>query len=396
MIHEFNDFKIDIERMELWRGCETRTVEPQVFTLLVFLIENRDRVISKDELIDVVWEGRIVSDATLNTRINAARKALDDNGKDQAVIRTLPRRGFRFVAEVDSNDDLQSNQVGKNHRIDQTVRFCSTSHGVQIAYATAGEGSPIVKAGNWLNHLEYDWDSPIWGPLLNALAEKHQMVRYDARGNGLSDWDVEDLSFEAFVRDMETVVDTLALKRTDLLGISQGCAVSIAYAARHPEKVSRLILYGGYACGLENRGNPKEIEQGRALRTIIKTGWGSDNPAFRQIFTTNMIPAGSPQQIEWLNDFQRLTTTAENAARLKKTIDFIDVENLLPEIKAPTLVLHCRDDRVVPFEQGRKLAAMIPNARFIALDGKNHVPLEGDPVYERIIEEIMTFIETPL
>jgi pimeloyl-ACP methyl ester carboxylesterase len=336
-----------------------------------------------------------VSDSTLTSRINAARKAVGDSGEDQKVIRTVARKGFRFVARV--NEARQPSEPVKAETSEpscarQEVQFCTASDGVRIAYASVGAGPPLVKTANWMNHLEYDWRSPIWSHLLHALAAEHQLVRYDQRGNGLSDWDVQDISFDACVRDLESVVHTVGFQRFALFGVSGGCAVSIAYAARYPERVSRLLLYGGFARGAFKRGSRQQAEQYEALATLMQYGWGQDNPAFRQIFTSQFIPGGTPEQVQWLNDLQRMTTSPENAVRILRTTGNVDVTDLLARIRTPTLVLHCRDDARVPFEEGRIMAASIPGARFVALEGRNHMILEGDPARGRFLDEIKGFL----
>lgn len=387
----FDDYIIDIERYELRRGNELVRIEPQVFDLLVYLIRNHDRVIDQQELFDAVWDGRAVSLSTLTSRINAARVAIGDDGTQQKLIKTVSRKGYRFVGAL-SSPSQPTAPIRPASR--QDIQFCRASDGVRVAYSTVGAGSPVVKAGNWLNHLEYDWESPIWSPLLHWLAETHRLIRYDARGNGLSDWDVDDISFDAFVRDLESVVDAAGLEKFALLGISQGCAVSIAYAVRHPERVSRLILYGGFAQGRRVTGGPAEIAQAEALVTLMRTGWGQENPAFRQIFTSLFVPGGSPQQMAWFNELQRKTTSPENAARIRLVSDYIDVADFLPRISVPTLVMHCRDDAVQPFEKGRHLAAAIPGAHFVALEGRNHLILETDPGWNRFKEEIASFLNS--
>ena len=254
------------------------------------------------------------------------------------------------------------------------------------------QGPPLIKAANWMNHLEYDWESPVWRHMLHGLARDHQLIRYDERGNGLSDWQVEDISFEAFVSDLETVVDAAGIKRFALFGVSQGCAISIAYAARHPERVTRLVLYGGYAKGWNKRGMPAEIETRQALRTLIRQGWGQDNPAFRQTFTSRIIPGGTMEQMQSFNDLQRLTTSPENAVRIDQANSDMDVSELLSQVTAPTLVLHCRDDATCPFDSGRRMAAGIPGARFVALEGRNHLILEGEPAWPRFLQEVESFL----
>jgi class 3 adenylate cyclase/pimeloyl-ACP methyl ester carboxylesterase len=296
------------------------------------------------------------------------------------------------VYEVDLDEAPSGTAADAAPAMDQRIGFCSAPDGTQIAYATVGQGPPLVKAANWLNHLEYDWESPVWSHLFHGLARDHKLVRYDARGNGLSDWDVEDISFEAFVSDLETVVNAAGIERFPLLGISQGCGVSIAYAVRHPERVSRLVLYGGFARGRRLRGSAAEIEQSDALSTLIRQGWGQENPVFRQIFTSLFIPEATSEQMQWFNDLQRITTSPDNAARLRKIVDEIDVVELLPQVTVPTLVLHCREDAVQPFNEGRRVAAMIPGARFVALEGRNHLILENEPAWPRFLREVESFL----
>jgi DNA-binding winged helix-turn-helix (wHTH) protein/pimeloyl-ACP methyl ester carboxylesterase len=394
----FDNHILDVDRRELRHAGELIAMEPQVFDLLVYLVKNRDRVVSKDDLIDGVWDGRIVSESTLTSRITAVRKAVGDSGKEQRLIRTVPRKGIRFVGkasdsskprEVNGPADVKPPQAPA---LQHQILFCTAPDGVRIAYAKVGQGPPLLKAANWLNHLQYDWESPIWSHLLHELAADHQLIRYDERGNGLSDWNVDDISFEAFVRDLESVVEATGIDRFPLLGISQGCAVSIAYAVRHPERVSHLVLYGGYARGRRKRGSPKEIEQTGALLTLMRQGWGQENPAFRQIFTSLFIPGGTTEQVQWFNDLQRRTASPENAVRIRHAANNIDVIDLLPHVTVPTLVLHCRDDAVVPFEEGRTLAAGVRGARFVALEGRNHLILEGDPAWRRFLDEVRNFL----
>jgi len=287
-------------------------------------------------------------------------------------------------------------RADEDSSLKQQIHFCTAADGVRIAYATTGSGSPLVKAANWLSHLEHDWRSPVWRHLLHELARDHRLVRYDQRGNGLSDWDVADISFEAFVRDLESVVDAAGLDRFALLGISQGCAVSIAYALRHPQRVTHLILYGGYARGWRKRGSQSEIERGEALLTLMRQGWGQENPAFRQLFTSLFIPEGTAEQIQWFNDLQRMTASPENAARIRRAFGEIDVRTLLPRVQAPTLVLHARHDAIAPFEQGRELGMSIPGARFIALEGRNHLLLEHEPAWPRFLDEVRRFLREPV
>jgi pimeloyl-ACP methyl ester carboxylesterase len=272
------------------------------------------------------------------------------------------------------------------------VTFCRTPDGVNLAVATAGNGLPVVKTANWLNHIEHDWNSPVWSPLLARLAAQFRLIRYDERGSGLSDWDVADASLDALVRDLEAVVDMLDLERFALLGISRGCAVAIAYAARHPDRVSHLVLCSGYVVCWRNRGNPAEIAEREALIALIRNGWGRDNPAFRQVFTSLFVPGATPEQMQWFNDLQRVSASPENAARLFRLFADIDLTDLLPRITAPTLVLHSRGDVPIPFEQGLALARGIANARLVALDSNNHLILAQETAWPRFVDEMCAFL----
>ena len=274
--------------------------------------------------------------------------------------------------------------------MEQEIGFCTAPDGVRIGYATVGQGAPLVKASNWLNHLEFEWHSPIWRHWWEELAKNHLLVRYDQRGGGLSDWSVEDLSFEAFAGDLERVIDTLGLDRFALLGISQGGAQAIEYSIRHPEKVSHLVLYGAYARGYLKRG--QSLEEFEAKLTLTRTGWGRDNPAYRQIFTTQFVPEATAEQMHWFNELQRISTLPENAVRLQIANGNIDILDRVSQVSVPTLVLHARNDAVVPFEQGRQLAALIPDASFVPLEGKNHILLESEPAWRTFLSEVRRFL----
>jgi class 3 adenylate cyclase/pimeloyl-ACP methyl ester carboxylesterase len=276
---------------------------------------------------------------------------------------------------------------------EQEIHFCQTRDGIQLAYARTGQGPPIVKTGNWLTHLEFDFESPIWRHLYRELSRDHSLIRYDARGNGLSDREVPDVSFDRFVDDLETVVDAGGIDRFALLGISQGCAVSVAYAVRHPERVSRLVLFGGYAVGWRKRARTQaDKDAGDAMLTLMRLGWGQENPAFRQLFTSQFIPGGTKEQADWFNELQRISTSPEDAARNLSANGDTDITALLPQVTVPTLVMHARHDSRVPFESGRRLAAAIPGARFVALESRNHLILEDEPAFPRFLEEIKSFV----
>jgi DNA-binding winged helix-turn-helix (wHTH) protein/pimeloyl-ACP methyl ester carboxylesterase len=397
MTFVFENCEIHRDRRELHRNGTVIRVEPQVFDVLVHLVRHRDRVVSKDELIRVVWDGRFVSDDTLTSRVSAARRAIGDTGAEQRLIRTVTRHGFRFVGDVREDPNVNPTATIQPPTLDtsvvqQSVRFCETSDGVHLAVATAGRGAPLVKTANWLNHIEFDWQSPVWSPLFSRLAAQCTLVRYDERGIGLSDRDVPEFSFDAFVQDLETVVDEYGLRRFALLGISQGAPVAIAYAVRHPERVSRLVLCGGFAKGWRRRGNAADVARAEASVTLIREGWGQDNPAARQMFTSLIVPDATLEEMHWFNELERISASAETAIRLLHVLGDIDVTELLPRVAVPTLVLHSRGDARVPLEHGLMLARGIRNARLVVLESKNHLILSHEPAWQRFIQEIYEYL----
>ena len=277
--------------------------------------------------------------------------------------------------------------------MEQQIRFCAAHDGVRLAYATHGRGPPIVKAPNWLTHLEFDWRSPLWRPWLEALGETNQVIRYDERGTGLSDWEVEDFSLEAWVADLEAVVEAADIERFALLGLSQGAQIAIAYAVRHPERVSHLVVCGGYLGG----GEPTttERERGEALESLIRIGWGQANPVFRHVFTTLLVPGATPEVMDWVDDLQRVSTSPENALHFSRAFGRVDVSELATHVQSPTIVFHSRDDEMIPFADGRRLAAAVPNARFVPLDGRNHVFLTEEPAWQMFLTELRGFLGIP-
>lgn len=277
--------------------------------------------------------------------------------------------------------------------VDQQIRFCKAPDGARIAVATMGKGPPLVRAPHWLSHLEFDTRSPVWAPWLRELARDHTYIRFDQRGCGLSDWSPPTMSFEAWVSDLEAVVDTLELKQFSLLGMSQGGPVAIAYAVRHPERVSRLVLFGAFAQGrLQRAATDQQREEAEMLLKLMHIGWGRDNPAFRQLFTTQFIPQATLEQQQWFNELARISATPENASLIIRTSNQIDVTEMLERVRVPTLVLHGRNDARVAFEEGKKLAAMIPGAQFVSLDTQNHVLLDSEPAWPEFLGHVRSFL----
>jgi pimeloyl-ACP methyl ester carboxylesterase/tetratricopeptide (TPR) repeat protein len=277
--------------------------------------------------------------------------------------------------------------------VDQQIRFATSADGTRIGYAVVGSGPPLVKVANPLTHLQYDWESPVWRHWVEELSRHHMLVRYDERGCGMSERKPAKFSVEAWVDDLEAVVDDLGLERFPIFGMSQGASIAVAYAVRHPDKVSRLILYGGYARGRFKRDlTPEERIETETLLNLIRVGWGKDLPTFRQIFATLFIPDGLPNQHEWFSDLARLTVDPEIAEIMERSFYNIDVTELAPQITVPTLVLHPRGDAMVPFAEGQLLAELIPEARFVPLESNNHLLLQDEPAWQQFLREAQRFV----
>lgn len=331
-----------------------------------------------------------------------SRQVLDQvDGKLKLSFRELGRQNLKNIARpievyaIDLDEDgSPASRILSAANLKQEVQYCRATDGVRLAYSKVGTGPGLLRSAHWLGHLEYDWDLPLYRDFLLGLASTFNLVRYDARGNGLSDWDVGDLSLDAWVKDMETVADAAGLEKFPLLGFSQGCAVSIAFAVRHPERVSRLVLYGGFAVGANKNPNFTATDRERfaAMKTLMRLGWGADDPTFRQLFTGSMMPDANKEQIDAFNELQRLSASAESAVRYLETVAEFDVRPLLKHVSVPTLVMHVRDDRRVPVASGRDMAAEIPGAKFVSLPGRNHILLSQDPATPVFLEEVRRFL----
>lgn len=333
------------------------------------------------------------------------RRLLDDLGMDPSpALRSLevailnqnldatpaPARIDTVVAAPPS---LRRAPPATTPPVDQQIRFCTSDDGTRIAYATSGEGPVLVKAANWMTHLDYDWESPVWRHWLGELSNGRRLVRYDERGCGLSDREVDRFTFDAWVDDLELVVDALGLERFPLLGLSQGGAVAIAYAVRHPERVSRLVLCGAYGRGRLVRATTDRDRQEAALHLeLARIGWGSDDPAFRQVFTSQFMPDGTLEQWEAFNELQRRTTSPENAVRFMEVFANIDVTGIAPQVSCPTLILHSRSEVRVPLEMARELATLIPGSRLIPLPSRNHILGADEPGWDAFLYELDRFL----
>lgn len=404
MRYRFANYELLPGRRELLRDGQPVALEPQTFDLILALVERREEVVSKQAVVDHVWQGRAIADATLNGRINAARTALGDDGRTQWAIRTVPRRGFRFVAEVTAEDngvsapkatdsaDGRPPELPPGPPPSESVRFCRSPDGTRLAFAVTGQGPTLVKAAQWISHIQEDWNSPMWAHLMAFLSRGRCLVRHDARGNGLSDRDVDDISLDAWVADMEAVVEAAGIDRFSIFGMSQGAAVAAAYAARHPARVERMVLVGGYARGRLVMGDQASSDDAQAMRALLQHGWGEENTAYLRALGALYMPDATTEQARWFARMQRIATSAQMAVRIRAVCDRLDVVDILPQVRAKTLVIHARGDAIAPYEAGRLFATHIPDARFVALDSANHLPVAGDAAWQQAEAAIEDFL----
>jgi DNA-binding winged helix-turn-helix (wHTH) protein/pimeloyl-ACP methyl ester carboxylesterase len=385
-IVRFDAYTLDLGQCSLRRGEEQIELRPKAFDVLRYLIENWGRVVSKEELIKAVWPGLFVTDDALVQCIRHIRQALTDEA--HRIVKTVPRRGYLFTVEPHANSSAGHALA----RPGQTIEFCRTKDGVKLAMTSTGQGLPLVRPPTWFNHLEYEWNVQFRNALYRFLADRCQLIRYDGRGNGLSDRHVPEISFETFEHDLEAVVDARKLQRYALLGISQGAPIAIAHAVRHPERVLKLVLNGGFALGSNRRSSTKDLETAQAYLTLMRHGWGDEHSAFLRTFSMLYFPSASAEELKASAELQRMAMSGDVAIRLRQATADIDIVDLLPKVSAPTLILHSRYDNAVPFEEGRRLAAAIPNARFVALESENHVPMPDEPAWATFIGEIEAFL----
>jgi len=397
-VYEFGPFRLEPGEHRLL--CEGRTVSltGKAFDTLRVLVERHGTLVPKRELMNAVWPETAVEENNLDRNISAVRKALGGQSNGHSFIETVPRVGYRFIAPVSKSASRVAPVVsegGTETSLRQEIRFCVTADKVRLAYATVGSGYPLVKVANCFNHLDFEWESPIWRHWVRDVASGYSILRYDGRGNGLSQWEVEDVSFESWIHDLETVVDAAGLSKFALFGHSQGGAIAIAYAARHPERVSHLVLCGAYSRGAYHRDRPDAVEVRRALETLVELNWGKTNPSFFQVVTNLYIPESTtPEDQQWFKDLQLTSVSTANLVKYMRACDDINVRPLLPSLSVPTLVFHCNRDRVAPPEEGRILAAEIPGARFVPLSSANHILMSAEPAWEIFRDELGSFLES--
>ncbi len=396
MIYRFEDAELNCDTFELLVRGERVPVEPQVFEVIRYLIDHRERMCTRTEILDTIWGDRFVSDSALSSRIAAARAAVADDGRAQRVIRTVHGRGFQFVAPIviDRATEPPSLVVTpRDEHLRQSIRFCQAPDGVHLAVAEVGSGPPLVKAATWLTHVEHDWHSPVWAHWLVELGHRFRYIRYDARGGGLSDRDLTGSRLDqlgTWTGDLETAIDCSDLSRFVLFAMSQGVGPALDFCVRHPDRISHLIVLGGYVRGMRRR-DAESAAQAALLPELIRVGWGGSNPAFRSVFTTTFVPEATSEQMRWFNDLAVHTASADNAVRLETAFHDQDFTDLARAITVPTLVMHATNDRAVPFSEGRLLASLISGAQFVPLDSANHILLENEPAWAGFLRHLDEF-----
>jgi pimeloyl-ACP methyl ester carboxylesterase/DNA-binding winged helix-turn-helix (wHTH) protein len=391
-VYAFGPFRLEVGERRLLRDGQVVPLLGKPFDTLVLLVEGAGALQRQQDLVDRLWPDVNVEPNNLQQNVSLVRRALGD--ADGIAIETVRGQGYRLHARArEVTADRGEVEAGANAPArPQRIQFCSARDGARLAYARVGNGPPLVKVANWLSHLELDAGSPLWHHWLARLGRDHTLIRYDARGNGMSDWKPPAIRFPDFVGDLGAVFDAAGVQRAPVFGVSQGASVAVAYAAQNPERVSALILVGGCARGWRVKNHPRLTERIEALMVLMRQGWGSEHAAFRQIFTSSFFPGGTAEQAAWLNDLQRQTTSPENAATILSALGDVDVRKALPQIRVPTLVAHSRGDTFVPMKDGIELAAGIQDARFVPLDSDNHLPLEHEAAWQRFERELDDFL----
>ncbi len=389
MRYSFANCVLDTDRHQLVRDGVTIKTEPQVFDLLHLLVRHAGDLVTRDQIIDEVWGGRIVSESAISARINAARTAVGDTGASQAIIKTVTRRGLQFVAPILPSEAVAAPMQDGGQR----VRYATSKDGTKIAHATTGSGRKIMRAGHFLTHLEMDWSSVVWRPYLDALGKDHTLVRFDQRGTGLSDRDAQDLGLAAQVQDLASVADAVGLDRFPIFAMSQGVPVAIRFAVDHPDRVACLVLYGGYAEGRALRDGGQSKESAQAMIAMMQEGWGKPESAFMAAFTSLFCPEASREQLADLVEMQLASTDADRAPGVRMAIDRFTVLDQLANVNVPTLVIHSKGDSVHPYSEGQKLASGIPGADFLTLESVNHILLPDDPAWSEMMKATLEFID---
>ncbi|MGQ4388720.1 alpha/beta fold hydrolase [Streptomyces sp. SAS_270] len=398
-MYHFGEYELDTGRRRLSHDGQQVHIEPEALDLLCHLVEHHDRPVPTAELVGTVGRGRAVSDAAFAAWLRAARLAIGDSGTRQQSIRTVRGRGFQFVARMKAaSTSVQASPTvrvtGAVSEADhEVIRFCRSVDGTRIAYAVTGEGPPLVKTANWLTHLDLDRTTPMWAHWFDGLTRGRQLIRYDERGCGLSAWDMGSFALDDLVADLDSVADAVGLDRFPLLGVSQGGAVAVAYAALRPERVSRLVLTSAYARGqLIRAGSDDERDAAEVDLNIARVGWRSQDSSFLRYVASQFLADATPAEWDAFAAYQRQTTSAANGLRFLEEFARIDVSGIAHQVTCPTLIVHCRDDARIPVSQALELAMLIPDSRLVLLESRNHLFTADDPAWPTFLSHLDNFL----
>ncbi|MGW3649448.1 alpha/beta fold hydrolase [Streptomyces sp. NPDC000878] len=398
-VYRFGQYALDADRRRLSHDGQGVDVEPQALDLLCHLVEHRGRVVPEEELRDRMGHGHAVSEAALATVLRTARLAIGDSDTRQQLIRAVHPHGYRFVSHTTVASTTPAAMptapgVPAGTEADhEVIRFCRSADGTRIAYALTGEGPPLVKTANWLTHLDLDRTNPMWAHWFDGLTRGRQLIRYDERGCGLSSWDMGSFTLDNLVADLDAVADAVGLDRFPLLGVSQGGAVAVAYAALRPERVSHLILTSAYARGQQIRaGSDAERDAAEVDLNIARAGWRSQDSSFLRYFASQFLADATPAEWDAFAAYQRQTTSPANGLRFLEEFTRIDVSGIAHDVTCPTLIIHSRDDARVPVAQALELATLIPDSRLILLDSRNHLFTADDPAWPTFLTHLDNFL----
>ncbi len=395
MRFRFADCLLDPDRHLFLRAGQEVHLEPQVFALLALLVRRAGEVVSRDDMIAEVWKGQIVSDATVAARISAARRAVGDTGRAQAVIRTLPRVGVQLLGPVSQDGPSAGDPGGPRDAGGKPafeIRMASSADGAGIAWSSIGDGPPLVRAGHWMTHQELDFDNPVWSRWLDRLGRGRTLIRYDPRGTGMSDRAVDTISLDKLVEDLDAVADAAGLARFSIFAPSQSASVACLYAHRNPGRVDRIVIYGGFAQGSEVRDGEIGAAMTQAFGELILKGWGKPNIGAMRCFSSLFMPSASEAQIQSFIDIQVASASPEWAARLRSVCATVDVTAILPQVDVPVLVAHALHDSLQPFSQAQVFARLLPNATLLSIDSGNHVLVPDEPGFARLMDAVDAFL----
>jgi DNA-binding winged helix-turn-helix (wHTH) protein/fermentation-respiration switch protein FrsA (DUF1100 family) len=390
MRYSFARFILDTESHKLQLNGADIAVEPQVFDLLHLLVANAGKLVTKDQMMEDVWQGRIVSEATVSARINAARKAVGDNGKDQAIIRTVARRGLEMAVPVEIAGE--ATKVKQRETSKQTIKYTTSKDGAAIAFATSGSGPPLLRAGHNLTHLELDWASEIWPPLFNALGENHTLIRFDIRGTGLSDSDLDGKNIQHYVDDMAAVADASGLGQFPILTSLQNTPVALHYIAQNPERVSKLIIQNGYCNGRALRGAGDGTPENDPVISLASSGWGQVSNGFMRAWMSLINPNATYEESSELIELLAAACPVEKFIQNRMINDRFTAAGVLDQINIPTLIVHSRNDAIHPLAEAQILARGIKNAEFLVVASGNTICMPSDPTWQQQVDAIQEFL----